>query len=130
MEGIIMESDREIRLGENRVYLGEDDIIHVIPVGNMNGKTAVIVIDEGLKLADMVEGKVNVLIDLNKAGKPSPEARKAVLELYDHEKSGKMAFFGQNPVSRVVASFVIGITRKNDVRFFKTKEEALGWLKD
>jgi hypothetical protein len=30
----------------------------------------------------------------------------------------------------VLASFVMGVTKKEEVYFFKTKEEALAWLKE
>ena len=33
-----------------------------------------------------------------------------------------------HPVARVLASFVMTITKKNEIDFFKTKEEALAWL--
>jgi hypothetical protein len=43
---------------------------------------------------------------------------------------GKMAYFGMHPVARVIASFMMGVTRKQNMRFFKTREEALAWLKE
>ena len=46
------------------------------------------------------------------------------------EKIGKIAMFGMHPVARVVASFVMGVTNKEDMRFFKSKEDALLWLKE
>ena len=80
------------------------------------------------QLKNLVEGEVNVLIDLNQVGQPSPEARKIGQEAFDDEKVGKVALFGLHPVARVIASFVMGVTKKKDMRFFKTKEEALAWL--
>ena len=75
-----------------------------------------------------VEGKINFLIDLNKCGKNAPQAREIWKELSELEKTNKVATFGLNPVSRVVASFVIGTYKKGNMRFFKTKEEAISWI--
>ena len=51
-------------------------------------------------------------------------------EAFEDEKIGKVALFGLHPVARVIASFVMGVTKKEDMRFFRTKEEALAWIKD
>ena len=124
------EKDREIQVGENRLYLGEDNIIYITSVGMKDDKIAIAIKDAYIKMANMVEGKVDLLIDTNKSGQPSSRARKIFQEgVLEHEKTGKVALFGANPVARVIASFVMGVTSKKDVRFFKTKEEALAWLK-
>ena len=122
--------DREIWVGKNRLYLGEDNIVYVTNVGEVDEKMAIACGEAFLKLINMVEGKVNALGDLNKAGKQSPEARKIWKELSENKKFGKIAIIGMHPVARVLASFVIGTTKKKDMRFFKTKEEALAWLKE
>ena len=49
--------------------------------------------------------------------------------MHEDEKLVKIAIFGLNPVARVIASFIMGVAKKKDQRFFKTKEEALAWLK-
>jgi len=127
---MIEEKNREIWVGENRLYLGEDNILYITNIGEIDEKTAIAMGEAVLKLVNMVEGKVCTLTDLNKAGKTSPEARKVFKELAEHEKQGKNAFFGIHPVAGVLASFFMGITKKKDMRFFKTKEEALVWLKE
>lgn len=55
-------------------------------------------------------------MDINKAGKPSSRGRKAGQEVLKGERIKKVAFF------------VMGVTEKKDMRFFKTREEALDWL--
>ena len=123
-------SEREIRVGENRLYLGEDNILYITPFGgDMDEKLATEACRAVLGLQNMIEGKVNALIDLNKVGKQSSEARKIWQEWSDNEKTGKVAYIGLHPVARVLASFVMGISRNKDMRFFKTREEALAWLK-
>ncbi len=124
------DKDREIRLGQNRIYLGEDNILYISIVGETDGKTAATIREIDTKFKGMVEGKAHVLGDLNKAGKQSTEARKIWKELAEDDRTGKIAMYGMNPVARVLAAFVMGVSRKKEMRFFKTNEEALEWLKD
>jgi len=124
------EKDREIWVGESRFYLGEDDILYETVVGEQNERMATEMRKVTNKLQNMVEGKMSVLIDLNKTGTPSSGARKIGQGAFENEKLRKIALFGLHPVARVIASFVIGVTRKRDIRFFKTREEAFAWLKE
>jgi len=125
----VEEKDREIWIGENRFYLGEDNILYETIVGEIDEKTALASKNATIKMRSKVEGKLNVLIDLTRAGKPTPEARKIGQEELERERVGKVALFGMHPVARVIASFVMGISKKKDMRFFKTKKEALAWVK-
>ena len=124
------EKDRELWVGESRFYLGEDNIIYSNIVGDIDADTAIAMDNATLTLMNMIEGKVNVLTDNNKAGKPSSAARKIMQEFILHKKYGRLAIFGLHPVSRVLASFFIGFSKKKDMRFFKTREEALVWLRE
>ena len=127
----IEEKDREVRVRRNRIYLGEEGIIYMTAVGEQDEKIAIDFRDAFIKIANVVEGKIDLLIDANKAGQPSSKARKIIQEgVLKYEKTGKVAVFGASPPVRVIASFVMGVTRKKDMRFFKTKEEALAWLKE
>ena len=81
-----------------------------------------------LKLLNVADGKVDSPVDLNKV-KPSVAARNIGKDAFQHEKVGKLAIFGMHPVAKMLASFLIGTSNKKDIRFFKTKEEALAWLK-
>jgi hypothetical protein len=51
-------------------------------------------------------------------------------EIIENERTDRIAIFGLHPVARVIASFIMGVTKKKEMRFFKTKEEALRWLKE
>ena len=122
-------SERETWVGKNRLYLGEDNIIYQTLIGKQDEKTVLAIYEANDRLANTVEGKVNVLVDLNKAGQASSGARKKGQEMLEDKIFAKVALFGLHPVARVVASFFMGISRKKDLRFFKTREEALAWLK-
>lgn len=127
----MQQKDREIWIGESRMYLGEDNILYETVVGVVDEKIAIALKEATLKLSSKAEGGViNVFIDLNGTGKPTPEARRIGQESFEDEGIGKIAMFGVNPVTRVIASFVMGVTRKKDMRFFRSKEKALAWLKE
>lgn len=123
------EKERESWIGKSRYYLGKDNKIYVTIVGEVDDNTATKYRDAGSKFINMIVDTVNVLVDITKAGKLSPEARKVFRELTENEKTGKVAIFGLHPVARVIASFFMGATKKQDIRFFNSKEEALAWLK-
>ena len=126
----MVEKEKETWAGENRFYLGEDNIIYAEEVMKTDEKTALAEKDAILKLANLSEGKVNLAVDLNEDGTPTAEARKIYQSLIEHEKIGKVAMFGLRPVARVMASFLIGVVQKEDVRFFKTKKEAIVWFNE
>lgn len=123
-------SEKEIWVGENRIYLGEDNILYITSVGESDEKLASTMKEVEVKFINMAERKVNLLVDINRCGKQSPEARRIRQSMGDHEKIGKVAVFGLHPVARVVASFIMSVSKNKNQRFFKTKEEALAWLKE
>ena len=124
------EKEREIRIGESRLYLGEDNIGYVTLIGEVDDKVANRYMDAALKMMNMAEGAVNFLVDANKMGKPSTKARGVFKEMSEHEKTRKVAIFGMHPVAKVLASFVMGVSKNKNMHFFKTREEALAWLKE
>lgn len=120
--------ETEFNMGENKISLIEGNIIHVIAQGEQTTEIALNYKKICEMLSANLEGKINYLINLNKCGKNSSEAREIWKELSELETTNKVATYGLNPVSRVIASFVIGNLEKGDMRFFKTKEEALSWI--
>ena len=124
------EKDREAWVGETKLYLDENNILYVTTVGEIDDKLALLMRDVVFKYFNRADGKIDAIIDLNKGQKASSTTRNMFKELIEHEKVRKLAFFGMHPVARVLASFVIGVSKKEDMRFFKTKEEALAWLKE
>jgi len=125
---IISVSDKEMWIGENKSFLIEGNIIHVVVKGEQTAESSFLQTEVNSKLASLVNGKINYLIDLNKGGKNSPEARAVWKLACEDENTNKVAVFGLNPVARVLASFVFGISKKRDQRFFATKEESLSWI--
>ncbi len=125
------DKDREIWIGENRLYFDEDNILYETVVGVVDEKIAIAFREASLKIGSKAEGRViKVFVDLSRAGKSTPEARRIAQQSLEDERIGKVAFFGLHPVARVIASFVMGATRKKDMRFFRSNEKALAWLKE
>lgn len=122
--------EREVYVGQNRFELLEENILAVTIVGEVDKETAVKCKDVAYKFVEMMAGEIKTLIDLTQATQQPSESRKIVQEMWNDEKSGKVALFGLNPVAKAVASFVIGATHKEDIHFFKAKDEAIAWLKE
>lgn len=122
------EDDTEIQLGKSRVYLGKDNIVYATPIGNIDEKIARTFQQHIFEYANRIDGKINSLVDLSNSGIPSAKARKIGKDALNHEKVGKPAFYGLNPVTKMLASFAMGKAKNKNMRFFKTKEEALKWL--
>ena len=115
-------------VGQNKTVFIEPNIIYVVAKGEQTDELS----KEQSRICNQfiegVEGKINYLIDLNLAGKSSPQARKHWQRLSEDKRTNKVALFGLHPVARVLASFVMGVSLKKDMLFFKTKEEAQDWL--
>jgi hypothetical protein len=125
---IIQISEFEFKMGENKLSLIEGNIIDIVAQGEQTTEIALNHEKICELLSSGLEGKINYLIDLNKCGKNSTEARKLWKEMSERENTNKVATFGLNPVARVIASFVIGKLQKGDLRFFLTKGEAMSWI--
>jgi len=123
-------SEKEIWVGKNRFYLDENNIFHMIIIGDVDKKLASTMIEVTDNLGNVFEEKTLVLIDLNKVKNTSSKARKVGMEEFGNKKIAKIALFGMHPVARVIASFVMGVSKNKSMRFFKTKKEALSWLKN
>jgi len=121
-------SENEIWVGENKTLLIEENIIYVTAFGEQTTEIAIAHIECIHKLTSHLDGRLKYLVDLNKCGKNSPEARLIWKNIGEQENTIKVGLFGLNPVAKVIASFVIGITKGNKKRFFSTKEQALEWL--
>lgn len=119
----------DVWIGANKTtFIPVLNIIHVIVVGEQTPEIADQQEEFFFKMLEFANGRISFLIDLNKCGKNSPEARQKWVKLCEHEKANKVAVFGLHPVARVLASFVFAVSRNKHQRFFKTQEECLDWL--
>ncbi len=118
----------ELHIEGDTVCLRDNNIIHVVATGLQSNELAVEMKKVCMELNSRMEGKCNYLIDINLCGKNEPGARSIWKELAGGENTHKAAIFGMNPVSRLIANFVIGTYSKTNMRFFKSEEEAVDWL--
>ncbi|MBN1410372.1 MAG: hypothetical protein JW969_05975 [Spirochaetales bacterium] len=127
------ENDREIRIGENRVYLGEDDIYYFTFIGDLNEETALEFRQAIMTLNERFGKKVRGSIsDINRLKSMSYKARQ-ILREWDEEMDTTSAYatiVGLHPVARVIASFFMRAVPFKGLQFFKTIEEARAWLKE
>ena len=123
-------SDREFLIGECRLHLNEENILYITIVGGLDEEKAIQIKKAVSKLKDISGRKWHTITDINKAGRITSEARKIFTDMSENGNSDKIAIFGGHPVARVLAAFVMGVSKKKDMRFFKSKEEALAWLKE
>ena len=121
-------NENEYWIGKNRTLLCSKNIIYVTAVGEQTEEMASLTKELHLKLFDLVEGKINFLIDVNRCGKNSHQARVTWNELSEKDKTNKVAIFRLNPVARLMASFIIGFPSKKNQLFFATEEEARAWI--
>jgi len=121
---------REIQVGLNRIYLDDADILNYINVGEIDEACGYLSCMAMAKLDALVDGPVHYLVDLNRGGKLSPEARRLLREYSENRVQGKLALWGLHPVARMLAAFFFSATRKRDMRFFRSREAALAWLRE
>jgi len=86
---------------------------------------------ELFEILDKIEGKARILGDASGAGfGPTFSARKIYTEIIKSPKIGKAAIFGLNKANKVIVSFLLRASGKNDLKVFSNEEEALKWLKE
>jgi hypothetical protein len=73
---------------------------------------------------------LNFLVDASEIGKISASARKALLKAFANPdpRFGNTAILSANRYVRVLASFILKATGRNNIHIFDTEEEALAWL--
>jgi len=125
----IQVTEKEFKIGENRISILDDSILFIEVIGEQTDDHARAIRQNFQHLFSLFPGKVKQLVDLNKSGKSSSAARELFKMLNDPKYTDKVAIMGMHPVARVLASFVIGTGKKKNVRIFSGREEALAWLK-
>ncbi len=127
---VVQISENEYCVGDHSIFVfPSENLIHGIIRGEQTPECARTIEPLIVKLNKTIKGKTSYLVDLNEAGKSSPEARKTWARLSDEQDIHKVAVFGMHPVAKILASFVMRFTQNNEMHFFKTKEGAITWLK-
>ncbi len=123
-------TDTDYCIGLSQVSLTAENIVYVWAVGPQTSETALAHIDLYRQLYQEINKPLNFIIDLNEAGKNSPEARKAWKDVAEDVITCKVALVGIHPVARVLAGFVMSITGAAKIQFFSTRDRAIRWLSE
>lgn len=123
-----MKIEAETIIGQGKVFIDENKIIHAIPVGDIDGATAAAFVASINRYMNGIGKNASGIVDLNKCGKQTTEARQIFKTLNDNENVGRLAFLGFHPVAKVLANFAITFSKNRNIHFFTTEEEALAWL--
>lgn len=83
---------------------------------------------EGFLAGATEQEPLQVLTDSSRPAKYSSAARKIFVALQDSPQVGKAAVVGARRYTRVLASFVLRASGRDNVRFFDSEEEAVDWL--
>lgn len=120
---------------KNEVWLGEDGIIRAKLGEKCGADDAEEIAKEIIRIARTLPNKPSVSIDIAKTS-PSYDIifRKKVVELLQNAFKDpgleKVALWGtKNKIIEVVATFILGATGLKNIRYFKTEEEVMEWLK-
>ncbi len=119
----------------DKVELLESGILHIIVVGDQMGKDVEYASAESDRLLRENDIKdIRYLVDFSAAGRIDPSARQALKDrLKNVESRGKIkyAIVGlSKALANLISLYVRAIHTESEYRFFKTSDEALGWLKD
>ena len=119
-----------VTIGSNTLYLGQDNVLYFELNGDIGEKEALALKEACVCVEEKLITNVGVLVDINNSAKTSQEAKKIFKEMAEMKRVDKVVLIGLHPVTRVLASFFIGFTKNKKMRFYRTKEEALLWLKE
>ena len=73
-------------------------------------------------------GKVRILAISDNAAKPSPGARRALMENEKRDDFYRMAVVGSNPYMKTALTFFLMVSGSKKIRVFSNREDALTWL--
>ncbi len=127
MATLMTESDTQnTETPQNKVYCEDDTVVYRLEV-SVDEKEAARLDGAGRVFLDRGEAKY-VLIDIRRSTDFSSAARKRWVGFLQHPNIIKTAIFGGSTFIRTLVLFVIGATRRKNIKFFGTEQEARAWL--
>lgn len=115
------------------LYMCDDDILHLVWIGNIDGDVIrAYKKDVEVYLANATpERQIYTLIDAARDGKFTAEARRYFAEMTKDPRLGRFAVINASRTSRVMATFLLKVSRRDEVmRFFDNEKTAVAWLKE
>ena len=100
---VVQISENEYCVGDHSIFVfPSENLIHGIIRGEQTPECARTIEPLIVKLNKTIKGKTSYLVDLNEAGKSSPEARKTWARLSDEQDIHKVAVFGFHPAAKIL----------------------------
>jgi hypothetical protein len=120
---------------EHKVWWDDENKIgRIYIIGEVNEEMITPLIKEALLIADRYGKQIGWLVDLTKITKSlvSLNVRKIMTDAMKLVSRGHIAVIGMSTLVKVVLSFVIKATGREDIKmeFFSNEKEALKWLKE
>ena len=120
---------------ENKVWLGEDGIIYAEVVKVDSEEDAYEILEGIKKILKKSSRKMKIFIDIMTStiiasSQFRKECGEKIKELYEDIGFERTAICGITVIPRTIAFFVIKASGVKNIEIFKTKKEALKWLKE
>jgi hypothetical protein len=116
------------------IHVGDDGILRVTFEGDLDLSD---ITAYTMAYRPFLEGAseaepLHFLVDVSRLGKASAKARKLFVDEFraPDPRIGKSAMVGASRYVRVLASFMMKATGREDIRLFTTEKEALAWLEE
>ncbi len=111
--------------------MGDDGILRIAFTGDVSKRDLEAFLNDFTPFLEAAtEARpVLTLVNSSQTGKYSLAARRIYLELNQDPRVGKAAVIGASRYARVLASFVLKATRRDNIRFFDSEKKAIAWLK-
>ncbi len=116
----------------DKIFMSNGTIVNWIPESMTGDEES---IQKSMEVMnDLIEehGPVTVLVDLSKAHRPNSKQREIIISALqaDSHKILKIALFGETPLMKAVAYYVINTSGFSNMRFFANRSKAEQWLKE
>jgi hypothetical protein len=117
---------------KDKVFVDSDSIVNWIPenvTGDVEGTSVAVNV-----LSELIEEHApsSILVDLTKAQRPNTLQRQVIINALQSNKHNihKVALFGESPLMKAVAYFIINASNYGTIRFFSSRNKATIWLKE
>ncbi len=120
---------KEIKRKQIKIFVDKDGIINFVDQTRNTVEDALVAKEKILELAKKMPKPRRLLTDLTGIETPSAKIRKIVAEMMKEARIDKIALVGGDFIMKTVANFMMSASGIKNSKFFKTKKEAIEWLK-
>lgn len=113
-----------------RIYIDKYGYVRVELLGNQTEKDLVEFKKDIVEICQAIKGKKLGMLDVGKTDRVDLKARVIYMEIGRMEMWDKIAIFDGSIMGRVLAKFIIAAINLDRVKFFKTEDEAVKWLRE